>query len=131
MKQTLNIRKLRQSKGWTLQYVGDAVGLNKTAVYDIETGRRKPSYDVLVKLETLFKKKHDCLLAQAEETTQGNYNSSGQNGVAEAKELNEAAQDFMIDVETILDIGEDGRLDCPERRAKAERIRKALEAVLE
>ena len=70
-------------------------------------------------------------MAQAEETTQGNYNSSGQNGVAEAKELNEAAQDFMIDVETILDIGEDGRLDCPERRAKAERIRKALEAVLE
>lgn len=86
MKQTLNIRKLRQSQGWTIQYVGDAVGLNKTAVYDIKKGRRNPSYDVLVKLETLFKKKHDCLLAQAEETTQGNYNSSGQNGVAEVKE---------------------------------------------
>jgi len=104
MKQTVNIHKLRQSKGWTLQYVGDAVGLNKTAVYDIETGRRKPSYDVLVKLEIFFKKKHDCLLTQAKDMTQGNYNSSEQNGIAEAKELSQAARYFKVDAVTDLDM---------------------------
>ena len=44
--------------------------------------------------------------------TQGNYNSSGQNGVAEAKELSQAVRYFKVDVETIPDIGEDGRLVC-------------------
>ncbi|MDD2285931.1 MAG: helix-turn-helix transcriptional regulator [Paludibacter sp.] len=97
----------------------------------LEAGTSEGSVPIWKKLAQRFNTTIDCLLSQAEETTQGNYNSSGQNGVAEAKELNEAAQDFMIDVETILDIGEDGRLDCPERRAKAERIRKAIEAVLE
>ena len=93
MKQ-INLRKIRQEKGWSQRFVGDYCGISKTAIHDIETGKQKPSYDVLVKLETLFKKKHDCLLAQAEETTQGNYNSSGQNGVAEAKELNEAIREY-------------------------------------
>lgn len=68
MKQALNMRKLRQEKGWTLQNVGDAVGLTKTAVYDIETGKQKPSYDVLVKLEKLFKRTHSYLLAPTEDT---------------------------------------------------------------
>jgi len=71
MKQTLNIRKLRQSKGWTLQHVDDAVGPNKTAVYDIETGRRKPSYDVLVKLETLFKKSMTACLCRQKKQHKG------------------------------------------------------------
>lgn len=66
MKQ-LRIRQMRVEKGWTLQNVGDAVGLNKTAIHDIETGRRKPSYDVLVKLENLFHKSHRYLLAQVDE----------------------------------------------------------------
>ena len=67
MKQ-LRIRQMRVEKGWTLQNVGDAVGLNKTAIHDIETGRRKPSYDVLVKLENLFQKSHRYLLTQVDET---------------------------------------------------------------
>ena len=63
----LRMRLLRQDKGWTLQNVGDAIGLNKTAVHDIETGRRKPSYDVLVRLENLFQKSHRYLLEQVDE----------------------------------------------------------------
>ena len=50
----LNIRQERINRGWTQQYVADAVGLSKSAVCEIETGRRKPSYDVLVKLLDLF-----------------------------------------------------------------------------
>lgn len=48
------LRQERINHGWTQQYVADVIGLTKTAIHDIETGRRKPSYDVLVKLLELF-----------------------------------------------------------------------------
>ena len=67
MKQ-LRIRQLRVEKGWTQKHVGDEVGVSKVAIHDIETGKQKPSYDVLVKLENLFHKSHRYLLAQVDET---------------------------------------------------------------
>ena len=42
--------------------------MSKVAIHDIETGKQKPSYDVLVKLENLFHKSHRYLLAQVDET---------------------------------------------------------------
>ena len=54
------------------------------------------------------------------DSSQGNYNSSEQNGVAEANELNEAAQNLRVDVETILNAGEEGRPDCPESSCAAQ-----------
>ena len=68
--------------------------------------------------------------ATAEDMTYPDYSSPGRSGIAEAKELSEAAKGFEVDVETIIDVGEDGRLDCPERRKKAERLGKALGAAL-
>ena len=50
----LRIRQKRQKRQWTLDYVAKSTGISKPAVHDIETGRRKPSYDVLVKLLDLF-----------------------------------------------------------------------------
>ena len=50
----LLIRQERIKKGWSQQYVGKAVGISKQMVHDLEIGRRKPSYDVLVKLLDLF-----------------------------------------------------------------------------
>lgn len=41
-----------------------------------------------------------------------------------------ATAEFGVDVETVIDIGLDGRLDCPERRARAERLMEALSAVM-
>lgn len=41
-----------------------------------------------------------------------------------------AIAEFEVDVETVIDIGLDGRLDCPERRARAERLMEALSAVM-
>lgn len=66
MKQ-LRIRQLRVEKGWTQKQVGDEVGVSKVAIHDIETGKQKPSYDVLVKLEILFQKSHRYLLEQVDE----------------------------------------------------------------
>lgn len=57
----LRIRRERLDKYWTQEYVAKKVGLSKPAIHDIETGRRKPSYEVLVKLETLFGLSHQEL----------------------------------------------------------------------
>ena len=50
----LTIRQERISRDWTLEYVGRQVGLMKSTVQQIETGQRKPSHEVLLKLLELF-----------------------------------------------------------------------------
>ena len=50
----LTIRQERISRGWTQEFVAKQIGLKKAAVQMLETGQRKPSYDVLVKLLDLF-----------------------------------------------------------------------------
>ncbi len=50
----LAIQQERINKGWKQQYVADQIGVSKSTVQMIETGQRKPSYDVLVKLLDLF-----------------------------------------------------------------------------
>lgn len=63
----LELRRERVTRGWTLQFVAEAVGVSKQTIHDIETGRRKPSYDVLVELENLFEKGHRYLMKEAGE----------------------------------------------------------------
>jgi DNA-binding XRE family transcriptional regulator len=68
---TLSIRERRISRGWTQAYVGQQVGVGKATIHDIETGKRKPSYDVLFKLLALFNVEHENisrLFAPAGET---------------------------------------------------------------
>jgi len=55
----LLIRKRRIDKDWTLDHVSRNVGLTKTAVHDIETGRRKPSFNILLKLCKLYQVDHE------------------------------------------------------------------------
>lgn len=50
----LKIRQERERRGWTLEDVAIKIGISRQAVQLIETGRCKPSYDVLVKLLDLF-----------------------------------------------------------------------------
>lgn len=70
----LNIRAERIKREWTLEYVGNEVGVTKVSIYDIETGKSKPSYDVLLKLLKLFSVDHEELsqLFLPVETTQTN-----------------------------------------------------------
>jgi hypothetical protein len=65
------------------------------------------------------------------DTEHPDYSNSNPGGVEEVKELESAAKDFGLDVGSILDIAEDGRLDEPGRRGIALRLLKALEKVLE
>jgi transcriptional regulator with XRE-family HTH domain len=62
----LNIEQERIKRGWTIQYIADQVGITKSAVSQILKGKTKPSYNVLVKLENLFKESHRELLKPIE-----------------------------------------------------------------
>ena len=61
----LAIRQVREKRGWTQKYVAEKVGITQTMLLKIETGQRKPSYDVLVKLEELFHMDHRKLFSAA------------------------------------------------------------------
>ena len=61
----LAIRQAREKRGWTQKYVAEKVGITQTMLLKIETGKRKPSYDVLVKLEDLFHMNHRKLFGAA------------------------------------------------------------------
>jgi putative transcriptional regulator len=65
------LRAERIRRGWTQKYVGHKVGVSKQTIHDIETGKQKPSYDVLLKLLALFNVEHENisrLFAPVEET---------------------------------------------------------------
>ena len=72
----LNIRKERLKHHWTQEQVAQKIGITEQAVQLIETGQRKPSYDVLVKLEDLFHKNHRKLFAVADDTPISQQNNS-------------------------------------------------------
>lgn len=61
----LAIRQVREKRGWTQKYVADKAGITQAMLQKIETGKRKPSYDVLVKLEDLFRMNHRKLFSAA------------------------------------------------------------------
>lgn len=68
----LAIRQAREKRGWTQKYVADKAGITQAMLQKIETGKRKPSYDVLVKLEDLFHMNHRKLFGGATpDTPQG------------------------------------------------------------
>ena len=48
------LRQERKRRGWTLAFVAKEAGITPATVHDMETGRCKPSFDVLVKLLDLF-----------------------------------------------------------------------------
>ncbi len=72
----LNIRKERLKRHWTQEQVAKKIGITEQAIQLIETGQRKPSYDVLVKLEDLFHKNHRKLFAAADDTPISQPNNS-------------------------------------------------------
>lgn len=66
----LRIRQERLKRKWTQEYVANQAGITVPAVQYLETGKCKPSYDVLVKLEDLFKLSHRDLFGAATPATE-------------------------------------------------------------
>lgn len=50
----LNIRRLREAKGWSQEDYADRAGIHRTYVSDIERGRRNPTVTVVEKLAGPF-----------------------------------------------------------------------------
>ena len=48
------LRKYRLEKGWSLAFVAKQIGVTKTAIHDLEVGRRCGSVPVWDALEDLF-----------------------------------------------------------------------------
>ncbi len=61
------MKQERIKRGWTQEQIAHCIGITAEAVSMLESGQRKPSYEVLVKLEDLFGKTHRELFAEAEE----------------------------------------------------------------
>jgi len=60
----LRMKQERLKRCWTQVYVAEKIGTTKQTVQYLETGKIKPSYDILVKLENLFNLSHRDLLQQ-------------------------------------------------------------------
>lgn len=61
----LNIEQERIKRGWTRQYVANQIGITAESIRLLELAQRKPSYEVLVRLEDLFGESHRDLFAVA------------------------------------------------------------------
>ena len=57
------LRQEREKREWTQEYVAERLGVSPESISMLETGKRKPSYEVLVKLEDLFQRNHRQLFA--------------------------------------------------------------------
>ena len=51
-----NMRAIRLMRGLTLKEVGEKIGITESAVAHYETGRRKPDYEMLLKISEVL----DC-----------------------------------------------------------------------
>jgi len=60
----LRIRQERINRHWTQVFVANKIDTTKQTVQYLETGKIKPSYEILVKLENLFNLSHRDLLQQ-------------------------------------------------------------------
>ena len=45
-----NLRRIRKARGLTMKELGKAVGVSESMIGMVETGSRKPSYELLLKL---------------------------------------------------------------------------------
>ncbi len=59
------LKKERQNKGLTQYQFADILNISERTYQRIENNERKPSCDVVIKLQNYFNKSIDCLLEQA------------------------------------------------------------------
>ena len=56
------LRELRRSRGWTQSQLSSRLGLTKSVISAYETALRYPSYDILIRIASLFGVSVDYLL---------------------------------------------------------------------
>ncbi len=130
------LHKLRLEQRVKQKNVASSAQISIRQYQMIEAGKSEPSVSKAFRIakalnlpvEELFGDSEHANYSTSEDS---DLNETPQSGIEEAKELHEATCNFKVDVETILDIGDNGRLDDPLKREAAKRVRDALNAVLE
>ena len=56
------LRLLRKSRKWTQKDLADRLGITKSVISAYETSLRYPSYDILIRIASIFKVSTDYLL---------------------------------------------------------------------
>jgi transcriptional regulator with XRE-family HTH domain len=62
-----NIRRIRKKKGWSQKELGEMIGSHLSHINRIETGKYKPSLDVLKKIADSLEVSLDYLVSDKEE----------------------------------------------------------------
>lgn len=65
------LASIRANRHWSRSYVANAIGVSAEMIRLLELGQRKPSYEVLCKLEDLFQLSHRELFAPADFEAKG------------------------------------------------------------
>lgn len=63
------LRALRVGKGWTQEQLSTRLGVTKSVVSAYETSLRYPSYDILIRITSVFGVSSDYLLGIKQKTT--------------------------------------------------------------
>ena len=61
------LRELRKQRGLTMKELGEKIGVSESTISLYETGRRSPSYEILLKIAEYFGVSVDYLLRGGEE----------------------------------------------------------------
>lgn len=59
---TMRLREIRKKQGMTAQVLAEKLGVSQGAISHYETGRRKPSIDMVVKMAKVFNCSVDDLI---------------------------------------------------------------------
>lgn len=73
------MKQERLRRKWTLETVAEKAGTTKQSIQRIETLQRKPSYDILVKLENIFNLQHRQLFALTDDEPNSQKNNNIKN----------------------------------------------------
>ena len=79
-----NLRKIRKAKGLTMKQLGEAVGVSESTIGMIETEKRKPSYEIMLRLAEELECTVDDLVADKEIPTT---ESDGQSDLISDKDM--------------------------------------------
>lgn len=69
------IKKLRDDRNWTLDYVANKLNVGKSTISNYERDYRKPDIDMLKKIANLFNVSVDFLLENIPDTNEKNINN--------------------------------------------------------
>lgn len=58
----MRLREIRKQQGMTAQVLAEKLGISQGAISHYETGRRKPSIDMVVKMSKIFNCSVDDLI---------------------------------------------------------------------